>query len=74
MGERCVFIIKQHKGKYKSLIIILLLFCLLRQVPLYPHVVDCLNIYNKFVVLTTNKPQLFTVVILLNHILRQQYG
>ena len=32
------------------------------------------DIYNKFVVLTNNKPQLFTVVIWLHCILRQQYG
>ena len=30
-------------------------------------------IFNTFVVLTTDKPRLFTVVILLYHILRQQY-
>ena len=33
-----------------------------------------IDIYNTFVVLTTNKPRLFTVVILLHRILRQQYG
>ena len=45
--------------------------CLLRRVPLDPHVVYCLRIYNEFVVLTTNKPQLFAFVNLLHLILRQ---
>ena len=44
------------------MIILLLLFCLSRCSPLDPHVVDCLHILNMFVVLTTDKPQLFTVI------------
>ena len=43
-------------------------------VPLYPHIVYCLNIYNTFVVLTTNKPRLFTVVVFFYHIFFQKYG
>ena len=53
-GKCCVFVIYQHKGKCNSLIIILLLFCLSRWVPLDPHMVDCLHIYNTFFVLTTD--------------------
>ena len=74
MDELCVFVVYRHKGKCNSLIIVLLLFCLLGCVPLEPHVVDCLHIYNTFVVLTTNKPRLFTVIILFHHIFCQQYG
>ena len=38
-------------------------------VPLYPHIVYCLNNHNTFVVLTTDKPQQFTVVVFfLSHI------
>ena len=33
-----------------------------------------IDIYNNFVVFTTDKPRLFTVVIWLHHILCQQYG
>ena len=73
MGERFVFFIYGHKSKCNLLIIILLLFCLLCQVALEPHVVYCLHIYNTFVVLKTNKPQLFTVVILFYCILCQKY-
>ena len=39
-----------------------------------PHVVYYLHIYNKYVVLMTDKPRLFMVVIFLHCILRQQYG
>ena len=39
-----------------------------------PPVVYSLHIYNTFAVLATNKPRLFTVVIFLHRILRQQYG
>ena len=74
MGEHCVFVIYQHRGKCNSLMFTLLLFCLSRQIPLDPHVVYCLHIYNTFVVLMTDKPRLCTVDILLHHILRQQYG
>ena len=73
-GRRCAVIIYRHKGKCDVLIIIILIYCLSRQVPLYPHVVYCLRIYNKSVVLTTDKPQLFTVVVLFHHVFYQQYG
>ena len=73
-GRRCVVVIYQQKGKRNALITILVLFCLLRQVPLYPHVVYCLHIYNTFVVLTTNKPRLLRFVILFHHRFYQQYG
>ena len=43
-------------------------------VSLEPHVVDCFNIYNTFVVLTIDKPRILSVVIVLHHIIRQQYG
>ena len=36
-------------------------------VPLDPHIVYCLNIYKTFVVLITNKPRLFTVVVFFYH-------
>ena len=65
-GRRCVFVIHWHKGKCNLLIIILLLFCLSRQLPMDPHVVDCLHIYNTFFILTTDKP--------LHYIILQQHG
>ena len=74
MGRRCVFVIHQHKGKCNLLIIILLLFCLSRCLPLEPHVVDSLHIYNTLVVLITDKPRQFTVIVLFHHILFQQYS
>ena len=73
-GIHCDVVIYQHKVSCNTLIIILLLFCLSRLVPMYPHVVYCLHIYNTFVVLTTNEPRLFTVVILFHHIFYEQYG
>ena len=69
-GKLFVFVIYQHKGECNSLIIVLLIFCLSCRVPMDPHVVYCLHIYNTFVVLTTNKPRLFTVIIWLHRILR----
>ena len=74
IGRHCVVVIYRHKGKCNTLIIILLLFFLSRWVLLYPHVVYCLHIYNTFVVLTTDKPRLFMVVILFHHTFYQQYG
>ena len=74
MGRHCAFVIYQHKGECNSLIIILLLFCLSRWVPLCLNVVYCIHIYNTFVALMTDKPRLFKVVVLLHHILIQQYG
>ena len=52
----------------------MLLFSSAYTVPLDPHIVYYLHIYNTSVVLTTDKPRLFTVFIWLHHILRQQYG
>ena len=72
--RHCVFVIYRHKGKCDTLIIILLLFCLSRLLPLYPHIVYCLHIYNTFVVLTTNKPGLLTIIVLFHRIFYQQYG
>ena len=74
MGKHCVFVIQQYKGKCDSLKIILLIFYLSCCVTLDPHIIDCLHIYNKFVVLTIDKPRLFTVVFLFHHIFCQQYG
>ena len=51
-----------------------MLFYLSPRVTLYPHVVDCSHIYNTFIVLTTDKPQLFMVVVLFHHIFCQKYG
>ena len=43
-------------------------------IPPDPHAFYSLHIYNTYIVLTTNKPRIFTVVILLRLILLQQYG
>ena len=72
MGRRCVIIVYRQKDKYYAFVIIILIFCLSRKVPLYPHVVYCLHIYYTFVILTTNKPRVFTVVVLFYHIFFQQ--
>ena len=43
-------------------------------VPLDPHILYCLNTYNAFVVITTIKPRLLSVVVFFYHTFFQQYG
>ena len=71
-GRCCVVVIYRHKCKCGALIIILHLLFLSLWVTMYPNVVYCLHIYNAFFVLKTDKPRLFTVVILFHHIFYQQ--
>ena len=73
-GRRCIVIIYGYTGKCDALITILLIFCLSCRVPLYPNVFYYLHIYNTFVVLTTDKPRLFTVVVLFHRIFFQKVG
>ena len=53
MGEHCIFLIYQHKGKCDSLRILLMLFCLSYHLPPDPHLVDCLRILHTSCVVTT---------------------
>ena len=52
-GERCVFFINQHIGKFGLLSILLLLFILSCSLLLNSHIVDCLRILHTFYVSTT---------------------
>ena len=72
-GESCVFVINLHKGKCDSLRSLILIFCLSCRILLDPYVVYCLNIFHKFCVATTDKPQLFMVFVLIYHRFCQQY-